>query len=83
MSTVAKILIAGAVLALPFAAAAGDDGKYCQALSSAYRVMSVSSAPNLVVPVAMAQCESGEFASAIPVLEEALRNSGVTLPPRS
>jgi hypothetical protein len=84
MSTVAKILIGGAVLVLPFAASAQmNDAGYCQALSKAYRNTAVSSAPNTVVPVAMSKCESSDVASAIPVLEQALRNARVNLPPRT
>lgn len=84
MNTVAKILIGGAILVLPFAASAQmNDASYCQALSKAYRETAVSSAPNLEVPVAMSKCDSGDFASAIPVLEQALRNGQVKLPPRT
>lgn len=84
MRTTAKILIAGALLVLPFVGSAqADDARYCQALSKTYRDTAVTSAPNLVVPVAMAQCESGEFSSAIPVLEQALRNALISLPPRT
>lgn len=84
MNTVAKILIGGAVLVLPFAASAQmNDAGYCQALSKAYRDTAVSSAPNTAVPVAISKCESGDVASAIPVLEQALRNAQVKLPPRT
>ncbi len=83
MSTVAKILIGCAVAFAPFAASAADDAQYCHALSKAYRDTAVSSAPNTVVPVAIAQCDQGDAVAAIPVLEQALRNGKVSLPPRS
>jgi hypothetical protein len=83
MSTVAKILIGCAVIVLPFTASAQDDAKYCQALSKTYRLTAVSSSPNTVVPVAMAQCDQGDTVAAIPVLEKALHDSGVGLPPRT
>jgi hypothetical protein len=83
MRNVAKFLIASAVVVLPFTASAQDDTKYCQALTKAYRDTAVSSSPNTVVPVAMALCDQGNPVAAIPVLEQALQNSGVKLPPRT
>jgi len=85
MNTLAKILIGCTVVALPFAATAqSSDAKYCQALTDAYR-QSIPNGVNsdAVVPVAISKCASGDTAAAIPVLEKALIDAKVSLPPRT
>jgi len=85
MSTLAKTLIGCALLALPFAASAqSNDAQYCQALSKTYRdSVNRTSSPSLDVPVAMSKCGTADNAGAIAVLEKALQNAKVNLPPRS
>lgn len=82
-STVALPL---AVAALPIAAAAQSqsDAGYCSALSETYRnTIPKTGTPTASVPVAMAQCAAGNTTAGIPVLEQALRDARVTLPPRT
>jgi hypothetical protein len=60
---------------------------YCAALSKAYtRYVAQSRShpvrPEVVASVAMADCEEGETADAIPVLEQRLTNAKVKLPTR-
>ncbi len=74
-------LIAGATLSLPMAAAAQSavDYRYCSALSDKFQGFSVTSSR---VSQAIAQCHNGQSAEAIPVLEAALHDANVALPPR-
>jgi hypothetical protein len=65
-----------------------SDATYCTALSHDYQKY-VSSAEDrhpqgtpADINAAMAKCQSGDTASAIPVLENALRNQKINLPPR-
>jgi len=85
MSTVSKILLGCAVVALPLAAfAQSNDVGYCQALSKTYRdTVTRTQTPNLIVPVAMSKCGTASNADAIAVLEKALQDARVNLPPRS
>jgi hypothetical protein len=76
-------LVTCASLVLPFAAfGQSADAKYCEALSTKYREVSSfqSDSPEAV---AMAKCKAGDTASGIPVLEKALKNAKVPLPPRT
>ena len=76
-------LVTCASLVLPFAAfGQSADAKYCEALSTKYREVSSfqSDSPQAV---AMAKCKAGDTASGIPVLEKALKNAKVPLPPRT
>jgi hypothetical protein len=86
-----KFLMACSAIALPLvaaglplaAAAQSNDAAYCAALSNTYRHTAPHGAsPGATIPVAMAKCEAGATADGIPVLEQALRNARVTLPPR-
>lgn len=79
-----------AALALPVTtwAQAGDTG-YCQALSDKYQRYVVgtsgtgrSSAPNLKVSEASSKCSS-DAGGSIPVLEKALKDARLDLPPRN
>jgi hypothetical protein len=90
MNTKAKFLIGCAAIALPLTvialplatAAQTADANYCRALSNAYRSTApTSSLSDVDVPVAMAKCAAGDTAAGIPVLEKALENAKVNLPP--
>jgi hypothetical protein len=74
-----------------FPSAAGPDVAYCQALSNLYaRYIGHDwqygnysrKRANNDAQVAMTQCQRGETASAIPVLERELRANKITLPTR-
>lgn len=92
MTAMTKFLVACTAVALPLAAAMAPltasaqsgDVAYCKALSDAYRsTISKTQMPSVSVPVAIAKCEAGDPADGIPVLENALRDGQVTLPPRT
>jgi len=84
--TIAALLMA---VALPAAASAQSaDAAYCQTLSATYNKyvnnpnMGRANAPPLAgVTRAQSQCDSNP-AAAIPVLEKALRDARISLPPR-
>jgi len=87
-----KFLIACASIALPLAVTAlpltavaqSNDFAYCKALTDTYRhTASPRAFPAIDVPVAMAKCEAGDTAIGIPMLEHALPNAKVALPPRT
>ncbi len=82
-------VFATASLLLPLGASAqSNDSKYCAALSSQYETYAQDNggrshnAPPASVGAAMSKCSS-DPATAIPVLEGALTNAKVALPPRS
>ena len=83
MKAVTAIVISAAI-ALPFAAFAQmTDADYCNKLSSTYRsIVMGNSTPDATVPEAMSKC-SNDPASAIPILEKALKDNKVTLPSRT
>jgi hypothetical protein len=81
MRKIVICLTAGVAFALPFAAFA-DDAAYCKALADAYRKTN-SQNVDAAVPEAINQCNKGNTAAGIPVLEKALKDAKVTLPPRS
>ena len=61
-----------------------NDAAYCASLSEMYRKAAPQHRdPSATVPTAIAQCQSGNSADGIPVLEQALRNEGMTLPRRT
>jgi hypothetical protein len=66
-----------------------SDRQYCQSLADSYTTYvndpnSRRPAPaNASVQSAIAQCQAGNTAAGIPVLEKALVNAGFTLPARS
>lgn len=65
------------------ASAPTNDSAYCKALSAKYRqTLSPITTPAVSVPEAMSKCDS-DPASAIPVLERALTDGKVALPPRT
>src|SRR5213079_2279455 len=68
--------------------ASREDLRYCAAMSELYkRYIGTSQYDrrprnDVTGDQAVAQCEAGNAAAAIPVLEQKLRNNGFTLPPR-
>ena len=88
MATVAVVAL------LPFAASAQSprvDLEYCSALGAKYAryVGSAETSPRRLIPradlegrVALAKCEQGDAATAIPILERKLTNAKVSLPLR-
>jgi hypothetical protein len=91
MKTTMKFIAACVAAALPFvtvsfpvtAATKSADAAYCSALSKAYRdTVPKTQMPTAAVPVAMDKCAEGDTADGIPVLEQALKDEGMTLPPR-
>lgn len=61
-----------------------DDAAYCAALSKTYRQTAPKHQnPGAAVPTAMANCAAGNTAAGIPVLEQALRNGGTSVPTRT
>ena len=79
-----------AAAALPWPAAAQtDDAAYCNALIQKYHRYVIKiyggHSPNtgsLDGNVAVEQCRAGNTAAGIPVLEQKLRNNGISLPAR-
>jgi len=62
--------------------ASTDDVAYCRALAASWRKTSTASPAQGPVPEAIAQCDAGNTAAGIPVLEKALTDSKVPLPKR-
>ena len=83
MTPKTKALVACFVFGLPSTAfAQSADAKYCQALADVYRkTVAHDTTPNAAVPTAIAQCQAGDT-SGIPVIERALKDAKVDLPPR-
>jgi hypothetical protein len=84
MTPTTKLLVACLALGLPFTAfAQSADAKYCQALADVYRkTVAHDTTPNAEVPTAVAKCQAGDT-SGIPVIEKALKDAKVELPPRT
>lgn len=94
MKSLKLCLIAGVALGLPLASAVAaprmSDAKYCDELIGRYNAY----ASNLAdwrrsglsnageVNAAIADCEAGDTADGIPILEKALRTVGIGLPAR-
>ena len=75
-------------LALPGAAdAQSDDAAYCAELSALYRRylgnIGERQFPDVAASVAMEDCQKGNTAAGIPVLEKKLLNARFTLPKRT
>ncbi|MDP1839289.1 MAG: OmpA family protein [Reyranella sp.] len=64
-------------------AATTNDMAYCRSLAALWRKTSTASPAQGPVPDAIAQCDAGNTAAGIPVLEKALTDSKVQLPPRT
>ena len=84
MTPTTKALVAFFAIGVPFTAVAQSaDAKYCQALADVYRkTVAHDTTPNAAVPTAIAQCQAGDT-SGIPVIEKALKDAKVDLPPRN
>jgi len=86
-----KALLPGLVLGLlltSLAPAWADDMKYCADLTALYRRYLGNSAegkmfPDVTVANAITECEKGNTAAGIPVLEKKLRDGRFTLPKRT
>jgi hypothetical protein len=80
--------VAGLLALTPICASA-DDASYCGQLSAlAYKFVSGGggdgrTSPDLNTIGAIEDCRKGNYARGIPYLEKRLRDSAVTLPPRS
>ena len=82
MSIRFTLLLIGASLALPLTAAAQSaDSKYCAALVDKYQRQNIPAKPD--VTAAIQNCKAGRTGEALPVLESALRDANVDLPPRT
>jgi hypothetical protein len=83
MKAVTAIVISVGIV-LPFGALAQtSDVDYCNKLSATYRSVVMGNAtPDATIPEAMSKCASAP-ASAIPILEKALKDNKVTLPTRT
>jgi hypothetical protein len=78
------IVITGTTAAAP--PMAGDDVAYCRALVNAYNQGAGprgSLQPDNATAVAISQCQAGNPGPAIPVMEKALRDARIPLPPRA
>ena len=81
MRILGACLIAGMALA-PFTAfGQSADANYCQLLGDLNRESDDSLNMNAAVQEAINQCNKGNTATGIPVLEKALTDDKVTLPP--
>ena len=87
MSRTLALILVGTVLAIP-ATAQGDDAAYCAELGRlALRYTGSAGgegrlSPDLSTLGAIADCNKGNTAAGIPVLENKLRSQGFTLPKR-
>lgn len=84
-----RAICLAAALAVVSAAAQADDASYCKALGEKYMTyvsnMQSGRSPMPESPdvrVAIDQCNKGNTAAGIPVLEQKLRNAKIDLPPR-
>ena len=90
MNVSMKLFLSALVLSLPVAAfAQSADTTYCSALSDKYsRYLDMSSKKgaqpqSLDAKAAVGKCQASDTASSIPVLEKALKNAKLDLPPRT
>jgi hypothetical protein len=82
MNYTTKFLVFATVLAIPFSAIAQvSDAEYCKRLGDVWRVYNRGSDPAANVATAMTKCHSAAAAS-IPVLEKALTDDKIKLPPK-
>jgi hypothetical protein len=82
MKILGTFLIAGMVLAPLTAFGLSADANYCLLLADLNRASDDSPNMDAAVREAINQCNKGNTAAAIPVLERALVDANVTLPPR-
>jgi hypothetical protein len=80
-----EIVVNGQMAAAP-SGAPMDDNAYCHALMNAYQQGAGPRGvlqPDNATAVAISQCQSGNPGPSIPVLEKALRDARIPLPPRA
>jgi hypothetical protein len=82
MRILGTCLIAGMALAPLTAFGQSADANYCQLLADLNRASDDSPNMDAAVQEAINQCNEGNTAAGIPVLEQALAYDKVTLPPR-
>jgi hypothetical protein len=90
MKTLFACMAVSVAFGLPsFASAQSPDAKYCSALANKYSgFLAATNRQRLEDPqtvsarAGMEQCQAGNTAVGIPLLESGLRNSGLDLPPR-
>jgi hypothetical protein len=84
MASFKTCLIVGMALALPLSAfAQSAEAKYCMALASKWEeYVGRGQTPDASQSAAAAKCKNGDT-SGIPVLEKALQDNKITLPPRT
>lgn len=83
MRKLGTCLITGIALALPLTAfAQSADLKYCMAMAGKYEeYVGRGQTPDAIVADAAAKCKAGN-PSGIPILEKALKDNKIDLPPR-
>ena len=81
MKILGTFLIAGIALAPLTAFGLSADANYCQLLADLNRESDDSPNIDAAVQEAINQCNKGNTAAGIPVLEKALTDDKVTLPP--
>jgi hypothetical protein len=83
MRILGTLLIAGMALAPLTALGQSADANYCQLLADLNRASDDSPNMDAAVSEAINQCNKGNTAAGIPVLEKALVDTKLTLPPRN
>ena len=90
MNASLKGLVSALVLSFPvMASAQSNDAKYCSALSDRYsQYLNMNSKrgaqpQSLDAQVAVEKCKAGDTTASIPVLEKALKDAKLDLPPRT
>lgn len=87
LRVVALVVFAGLATGPVAAQSPASDRQYCDQLIETYnrylgQSMARSQFPDVAAGAAIADCEKGNTAAGIPVLERKLRNAGFTLPAR-
>lgn len=79
----AVLALCGSLLPMTETLAQSNDANYCAALINLYRTYVGANRASGDVPMAIAACNAGDTATGIPVLEKALRDAQISLPPRN
>ena len=83
MKAVAVLLASGVLISSSgIALAQMTDAQYCARLIQMYREYVGVNRASGDVPMAIAKCNEGDTATGIPILEKALKDAQITLPPR-
>jgi len=84
MRTVAASLVVCIAVLLPeVAGAQSGDAQYCAAMIQLYRTYVGAGRSSGDVPIGIAACNNGDTATGIPILEKALKDAQISLPPRN